>query len=90
MRTCRCAGGMTALVYRSQLRANLGIAYLPCIVGDLEPELVRVDEPSSFKRSPIWILRHPDTRETARLKVFVDFLTDAVRAHYARLEGHFS
>jgi len=53
---------------------DLGIGFLPCFVGDADERLVQVDTPENFPVYEMWLLRHPDTRQTARLRVFTDFI----------------
>lgn len=68
-------------------RYGMGIASLPCFLGDPEPDLVRL---SSAKPKPchdLWLLRHRDTRSTARLRVFSEFIADTVTRSRPLLEG---
>ncbi|MFT4582006.1 MAG: DNA-binding transcriptional LysR family regulator [Gammaproteobacteria bacterium] len=71
----------------SATRTGLGVGYLPCFVGDPDPELVCVDDKANFAAHSLWLLRHPDTRETARLRAFADFITQAVLRKSALLAG---
>lgn len=68
-------------------RAGMGFALLPCYVGDGEPGLRRVGEPIREFAASLWLLTHPDLRRVARVKAFMDFCFDALRAESARLEG---
>ena len=58
-------------------RQHLGIAHIPCHVGDIDPDLVRVPLSAVTNAGDIWILRHKDTRSTERLRVFTRFVTEA-------------
>jgi DNA-binding transcriptional LysR family regulator len=42
--------------------AGLGVALLPCFVGDPEPALVRVAGPGEIPASEFWLALHPDLR----------------------------
>ena len=58
-----------------QLRAaknGMGIAVLPCFVGDAQPDLLRGPPTEPYSAYDIWILSHPDLRETARLRRFAN------------------
>jgi DNA-binding transcriptional LysR family regulator len=55
-------------------RAGLGLTYLPCFMGDKEPGLVRAPYQKPVLDRSIWLLLHRDLRETARVRLFVDFL----------------
>lgn len=48
--------------------AGAGLAVLPCFVGDRQPALRRVTGPIGACANDLWILTHPDLRETVRIK----------------------
>jgi DNA-binding transcriptional LysR family regulator len=58
---------------------HMGIAYIPCYVGDPYADLVRVLPSGLITRHELWRLRHRDTRSTARLRVFSEYVTEAFR-----------
>ena len=66
-------------------RCALGVAHIPCYVGDVEPNLRRVGEVTT--QNDVWLLRHKDTRSTARLRVFSEFLIDAFRREAELFNG---
>jgi DNA-binding transcriptional LysR family regulator len=69
-------------------KAGLGICPLPCFLGDTEPSLRRVlDGSSESENAPFWLLTHPDLRHTARIRLLMRFLGDAIRNHKALLLG---
>lgn len=51
---------------------SLGLAMLPTIIGEPNPQLIRMSEPQP--RLEIWLLGHPDTRHNPRLQIFRAFL----------------
>ena len=55
-------------------RAGAGIALLPCFQCDGDPGLRRVTEPECVPRQDMWLLRHADTRENARVRALRDHL----------------
>lgn len=57
--------------------AGLGLAELPRFVGDARPGLVALFE-RPVPDLHLWLLIHTDLRRTARIRVFVDFLTEAI------------
>ena len=65
----------------------MGIANLPCFLGDPDTKLVRLPLAKPRLDNDLWLLRHADTRSTARLRVFSDFIAAAVLGHQALLEG---
>ncbi len=78
MRTACTATSMSALSLAAG--GGLGVAFLPTFVGDANAELVRL---MTFPRSAsyhLWLLVHADVRRSARVRAFLEFLTEAVRA----------
>ncbi|MFZ5843838.1 MAG: LysR family transcriptional regulator [Pseudomonadota bacterium] len=53
---------------------SLGLALLPAILGDNTPGLVRIGERVPECAVNLWLLTHPDLRETTRIKVVFQFL----------------
>jgi DNA-binding transcriptional LysR family regulator len=54
--------------------SGLGLAVLPCLLGDANGQLMRVGEPIPECESALWLLIHPDLRDTARIKAVFLFL----------------
>lgn len=61
-------------------REHIGMALLPCAIGDQDPALVRVPGSGVYDRGPSWLLMHPDLRKMERVRIFAQFLTDAIAA----------
>lgn len=75
------------LMVRSACLQGLGLAVLPCFLGDAEPGLVRLGEPLAECDSELWLLSHPELRETVRVKVTREWLHKALSAQTALLTG---
>lgn len=58
------------------VRSGLGLAVLPCYLGDRDSDLKRVDEPDQNIVWDLWLLAHPDVRRSARVKAFFEFASD--------------
>lgn len=59
-------------------RAGVGLAALPCAVADPDPQLVCIAPfPDDFGLD-LWLLTHEDLRHTARIRAFIDFMTDSL------------
>ena len=71
---------------RDAVHAGLGVALLPCAVGDAEPSWRRV-RPVPEIGAPLWILTHRDLRSTARVRVLRDALAHAIGEKRALYEG---
>ena len=68
--------------------AGLGLALLPCYVGDIALGLRRaVRKTLPQPRSALWLLTHNDLKRTARIRAVMDFFASALAADRALLEG---
>ncbi len=56
------------------VRQGQGIGLLPCIMGDRDPEMRRMDGDFTQPTLPAWLLQHPDLRRLERVRVFSDFI----------------
>jgi DNA-binding transcriptional LysR family regulator len=68
-------------------KAGLGLAMLPCFLGDGEPGLVRVPGAAPIPDRSLWLLLHDDLRKAARVRAFVDFMATAIGEAKPLLEG---
>ncbi|MCZ4270990.1 LysR family transcriptional regulator [Maritalea porphyrae] len=59
-------------------QAGMGIAQLPCRIGDDDEMLQRVAPFQSVKDRDLWILYNPNMRQTPRLQVFAKFLSTLI------------
>lgn len=71
------------LVRHAACAAGMGLAILPCVIGD--PDLPRCSEPAPD--FDIWVLVHPDLRRNPRLRLFRDSMVTAIKGHEKRLRG---
>ena len=74
------------MLQRAAAEAGLGLAYLPCFVGDPSPLLCRM-VPDSTHSFDLWVLCHPDLREARRHRLFRDHIHKSLRPHIDLLEG---
>jgi DNA-binding transcriptional LysR family regulator len=58
---------------------GVGIAVLPCFIGDRDEALATVCPDRSIKRT-FWIVTHRDTHNLTRVKVARQWLFNSVRA----------
>ena len=81
---CR-TNSITAAV--AAAKAGIGLAALPCAIADRDADLVRIAPfPENFALD-LWLLTHEDLRRTARIRAFLDFMTEALAAEADLLEG---
>ncbi|HYD79002.1 MAG TPA: LysR family transcriptional regulator [Paucimonas sp.] len=62
----------------AMLRTGIGVALLPEIVTNDAPELVALTAPIEELDMPIWILTHPDLRNSARVRAFLQMAGDEI------------
>lgn len=73
---------------RDAARAGLGIALLPCYLGDDDDRLRRILPATAPEaHSVLWLLTHGDLKRTARIRAVMDFLAIALGSERALLEG---
>ena len=75
------------LFLRAAARAGLGVAPLPCYLGDADPSLERVSAPIPEMAASLWLITHPDLRRVARVRALLDFAADFLRTRRAVFEG---
>ena len=71
------------IVYRTNTMIGLaeaaeggvGLALLPCFVGAAAPGLVQLGPTLPELEGELWLLTHPDLRNTARVRAFMDYCT---------------
>jgi len=57
---------------------GVGAGLLLCPLADARSELVRLAPPDPALDTQVWILTHPDLRQVARMRVFTQFVFDAL------------
>jgi DNA-binding transcriptional LysR family regulator len=67
--------------------AGVGVAALPCYLGDVHPGLTRVRGVLTGLRTQLWILVHEDLRATARIRALSEHLSAALGAERDLIEG---
>jgi DNA-binding transcriptional LysR family regulator len=73
--------GMVAAV-----REGLGIAALPCYLGDMEPGLIRLGAVIPELSTDLWLLAHTDLRKNTRMRITLDYLATSIRDKRERVE----
>ena len=67
---------------------GVGLAVLPCVIGDADPRVRRAGSYFRGSELHVWLLTHAKLRGTARIKVFMAFMRDALRRDADLFEGH--
>jgi len=72
----------SATVMNAAIRSGLGAAHLPLSFAAPHPELVQIGDVIDSFSMDLWILTHPDLRDTARVRAFTDFMSERLRARH--------
>jgi DNA-binding transcriptional LysR family regulator len=83
------------IVYRSDsvagmaaaVQAGIGAAFLPCMLGDLCPDLVRIGAIEPELNDELWLLTHPDIRKSGRVFAFMRHCAEAIARRRSVIEG---
>jgi DNA-binding transcriptional LysR family regulator len=70
----------------SGVRSGFGLAVLPCIVADAEPDLIRCLPPRDDHQRSMWLLTHDRVRSMPRVRTVIDFLYEKLSRHVRILE----
>ena len=71
----------------SGVRSGFGLAVLPCLVADADPDLIRCLPPRAAHGRDMWLLTHDRVRHTPRVRLTIDFLYERLMAHVRMLES---
>lgn len=69
----------------SGVRSGFGIAVLPCVIADAEPDLIRCLAPREDQERAFWLLTHERVRNAPQVRTVIDFLYERLRRHVASL-----
>ena len=69
------------------LRQGLGMATMPCFIGDRDAMLVRAPGADPVKYGTLWLLTQGETRQTKRVRLFTRFVARRLAAHTPLLAG---
>lgn len=76
------------LIQLKGAESGLGIAMLPCFMGEQSPRLMRVPPGDVLDDATGWILHHPELRTTERVRVFVRHIHAAIKTQTDLVGGH--
>jgi DNA-binding transcriptional LysR family regulator len=77
----------SAMGMMSAIRSGLGIAVLPCIIADADPDLIQCVPPKEGHGRTMWLVTHERLRHTPRVRAVIDFLYDRLSKHIKMLEA---
>lgn len=68
-------------------KASMGLAVLPCFIGDAEPMLVRVPGGNTHLKGMLWLLNHGETRKVKRVRLFAKYIKERLENYAPLLAG---
>ena len=77
----------SAMGMMSAIRSGLGIAVLPCIVADPDPDLIQCVPPRDGHNRTLWLVTHERVRKAPRVRAVIDFLYERLSRHIRQLEA---
>jgi DNA-binding transcriptional LysR family regulator len=69
------------------VRQGLGMATLPCFVGDADPLLSRAPGTALHMHGTLWLLTQGESRGTKRVRLFTEFISLRLAAYVPLLAG---
>lgn len=69
------------------LKEGLGVGFLPCFLGDTDPDLARFRPPEEQHELGLWFLYHRDLRNTKRVTLFREHMQREIKQAAALFEG---
>ena len=55
-------------------KAHMGVALLPCRLGDVSKSLVQIGKPIPELSNGLWLVTHPDLENAGRVKAFIEHI----------------
>lgn len=74
---------------RDVAESGLGLALLPCCIGDPSPHLVRAEAFPQAMSTSIWVAAHKDMIGSPKVRSIVSWFTEAIRQDADLFEGRF-
>jgi molybdate transport repressor ModE-like protein len=64
----------------ASVRAGIAIGSMPCVLADLDSDLIQIFPPDPESLSFTWILTRPDLKDAPRVRAFIDFFAPRIQA----------
>jgi DNA-binding transcriptional LysR family regulator len=69
------------------IRSGIGAGYLPCMSGDILPDVCRIGDAQAELSDDLWLLTHPDIRASDRVSAFMRYFSESVARMRPLIEG---
>lgn len=81
------ASANSFVTLRDMAGEGVGHAILPCILGDADPRLTRLDGRFPGMTVPLWVASHTDLADSPRIRMVANRLVRRIQAHATALSG---
>lgn len=82
-----CGNLYSDVLQLAAIKEDMGIASLPCFIGDNDPEITRISGAAAVPRDWIWVLAHKDMMTNAKVRTFIDFISERFEQYANRIMG---
>jgi DNA-binding transcriptional LysR family regulator len=65
-------------IHYSACKVGIGLAILPCVLADRDPELIQILPPEQVFVADLYIVVHQDLTATARIRAVIDFFCERI------------
>lgn len=66
---------------------GMGLAYMPCFVGEASGKLQRIDMGIEHQETGLWLMAHRDLGSSAKVSAFFEFIEAEIKSDHNRLAG---
>lgn len=77
----------TILGFAEAVASTGWVGLVPCFIGDQSRALTRLSDPDASLAAGLWLLTHPDLKQSARVRAFMDHAWEALSRRRPQLEG---
>ncbi len=77
----------TVLGLAEAVAAGAGMALIPCFIGSATPGITRIGFPDPEIEHGLWLLTHPDLKNSARVRAFMDYAAQEIGRRRPIIEG---
>jgi DNA-binding transcriptional LysR family regulator len=78
----------TILGLSHAVESKVGVGVVPCFIGDRVTGMKRLLKSPLVFDTSLWLLTHPDLKNSARVRAFIDFMGRELMKHKPLIEGH--
>lgn len=82
-----CGDLYSDVLQLAAIKQHIGIASLPCFIGDTDPDITRIPGALPVASDSLWVLAHKDMMTNAKVQIFMDFISLRFKNYDKLLKG---